>query len=318
LNIAIIDDYHVVAQDYADWSSLGADAKVQVFRQYIPEGPQRVTALEPFDVIVIMRERTPFPASLIEKLPNLKLLVTTGLRNNAIDLPACKARGIVVCGAAGADNALNATAELAWALLLGLFKNLCAEDANMRKGLWQTAMPVPLTGKRLGVLGLGKLGRAAAAVGNAFGMEVVAWSPNLTPERAKEGGARYVDKQELFATADAITIHLILSQSTRNVVDAASIKAMKPTAFLVNTSRAGLVDQDALLDALQNKRIGGAGLDVFTTEPLPADDPIRKLDNVVLTPHLGYVSEDNFRVFYRNALEAVKAWQAGSPIRVLG
>lgn len=317
MKIAILDDYHGVASDYADWASLGPQASVQVFREYLPEGPKRIAALQPFDVIVIMRERTPFPAEQINALPNLRLLVTTGLRNNAVDMAACKARGIVVCGAPGAANAVNATAELAWTLMLGLFKNLCVEDANMRRGLWQTGMPMPLTGKRLGVLGLGKLGASAAQVGRAFGMDVVAWSPNLTPERAEKGGATYVDKHELFATSDAITVHLILSDSTRNVVDAASLAAMKSTAFLVNTSRAGLVDQAALLDALRNKRIGGAGLDVFETEPLPADSAIRKLDNVLLTPHLGYVSEDNFRAFYANAVEAIKAWAAGSPIRTL-
>jgi phosphoglycerate dehydrogenase-like enzyme len=317
LKIAILDDYHGVASAYADWSVLGPQASVQVFREYLPEA-RRAAALQPFDVLVIMRERTPFPAELINALPNLRLLVTTGLRNNSVDMAACKARGIVVCGAPGANNALNATAELAWTLLLGLFKNLCKEDANMRQhGLWQTGMPLPLTGKRLGVLGLGKLGSAAAQVGRAFGMDVVAWSPNLTPERAEKGGAKYVDKQEFFATADAITVHLILSASTRNVVDAAALAAMKPSAFLVNTSRAGLVDQAALLDALRNKRIGGAGLDVFETEPLPPEDPFRKLDNVILTPHLGYVSEDNFREFYKNAVEAIKAWAAGSPIKVL-
>ncbi|WP_427184204.1 D-2-hydroxyacid dehydrogenase family protein [Bordetella bronchialis] len=317
MKIAILDDYHGVAKDYADWASLGPQASVQVFREYLPEGPQRVSALQPFDVIVIMRERTPFPAELVNALPNLRLLVTTGLRNNSVDLAACKARGIVVCGAPGSDNGLNATAELSWTLILALFKNLCSEDANMRQGLWQTAMPVSLKGKRLGVVGLGKLGSALARVGRAFDMDVVAWSPNLTPERAEQGGARYVDKHELFSTADVISVHLILSASTRGVVDAASIAAMKPTAFLVNTSRAGLVDQDALMDALRNQRIGGAGLDVYPVEPLPADDPVRRPKNVVLTPHLGYVSADNFKAFYENALQAVKAWAAGSPIRTL-
>ncbi|HTK00852.1 MAG TPA: D-2-hydroxyacid dehydrogenase family protein [Bordetella sp.] len=317
MKIAILDDYHGVAKDYADWASLGPQASVQVFREYLPEGPQRASALQPFDVIVIMRERTPFPADLINALPNLRLLVTTGLRNNSVDLPACKARGIVVCGAPGSENGLSATAELAWTLILALFKNVCSEDANMRKGLWQTGMPVSLKGKRLGVLGLGKLGGALARVGHAFDMDVVAWSPNLTPERAEQGGARYVDKHELFATSDVISVHLILSASTRQVVDAASIAAMKPTAFLVNTSRAGLVDQNALMEALRNQRIGGAGLDVFPVEPLPADDPVRQLKNVVLTPHLGYVSADNFQAFYENVVEDIKAWAAGSPIRTM-
>ncbi|OZI31898.1 hydroxyacid dehydrogenase [Bordetella genomosp. 10] len=316
MNIAILDDYHGVAADYADWSALGPQANVRVFREPLPEA-ERANALQPFDVIVIMRERMPFPAALVNALPNLRLLVTTGLRNNAVDMAACKARGVTVCGAPGASNAVNATAELAWTLILGLFKNLCAEDANMRRGSWQTGMPVPLARKRLGVLGLGKLGQAVARVGKAFDMDVVAWSPNLTPERAQEGGATYVSKQDLFTTSDVVSVHLILSDRTRNVVDAECLRAMKSSAFLVNTSRAGLVDQDALMDALRHKRIAGAGLDVFSVEPLPADDPVRKLDNVVLTPHLGYVSEDNFRAFYANAVAAIQAWADGKPIREL-
>ena len=316
MKIAILDDYHGVAESYADWSALGPQASVQVFREYLPQA-QRSAALRPFDVIVIMRERTPFPAELIEALPSLRLLVTTGLRNNAVDLAACKAKGIVVCGAPGAADAVNATAELAWTLILALFKNLPVEDGNMRRGLWQTGMPLPLKGKRLGVLGLGKLGSAVAQVGRAFDMDVVAWSPNLTPERAEKGGARHVDKRELFAASDVVSVHLILSASTRNVVDADCIAAMKRSAFLVNTSRAGLVDQAALMSALRERRIAGAGLDVFPVEPLPADDPVRSLDNVVLTPHLGYVSEDNFRAFYENAVQAIKAWADGSPIRTL-
>ncbi len=316
MNIAILDDYHGVAADYADWSALGPQAKVQVFRNALPEA-ERAAALQPFDVIVIMRERTPFPAALVNALPNLRLLVTTGLRNNAIDLPACKARGITVCGAPGAGDAVNATAELAWSLILGLFKNLCTEDVNMRRGGWQTGMPLPLARKRLGVLGLGKLGQAVARVGNAFDMDVVAWSPNLTPERAQEGGARHVSKEELFATSDVVSIHLILSERSRNIVDGACFQAMKPTAFLVNPSRAGLVDQDAMMSALRHKRIAGAGLDVYSVEPLPADDPVRQLDNVILTPHLGYVSEDNFRNYYENAVAAIQAWADGKPIREL-
>ncbi|ALM85129.1 D-2-hydroxyacid dehydrogenase family protein [Bordetella sp. N] len=316
MNIAILDDYHGVAADYADWSKLGPQAKIKVFREYLPEA-ERAAALQSFDVIVIMRERTPFPAALINALPNLRLLVTTGLRNNAVDLAACKARGITVSGAPGAADAVTATSELAWTLILGLFKNLCTEDVNMRRGGWQTGMPLPLAGKRLGLLGLGKLGQAVARYGKAFEMDVVAWSPNLTPERAQEGGATYVSKEDLFATSDVVSIHLILSDRTRNVVDAGAFQAMKPTAFLVNTSRAGLVDQDALMAALRHKRIAAAGLDVYSVEPLPADDPIRQLDNVVLTPHLGYVSEDNFRAYYVNVVDAIEAWAAGKPIREL-
>ncbi|WP_019937685.1 D-2-hydroxyacid dehydrogenase family protein [Bordetella sp. FB-8] len=317
MRIAILDDYHGAAQRYADWTVLGAQAKVQVFHQYLPEGPGRIEALAPFDVIVAMRERTPFPAAMIEALPELKLLVTTGMRNNAIDMQACKARGVLVCGAPGSSQASNATSELAWAMILALFKRLPQEQAAMRAGLWETGMPQILAGKRLGVVGLGKLGAATGTVGKAFGMDVVAWSPNLTDERAAQAGFRCVDKQELFATSDVVSLHLVLSPRTQQVVDAASLAAMKPTAFLVNTSRAGLVDQAALFAALREDRLAGAGLDVYEVEPLPADDPLRAMDKVVLTPHLGYVNEPNFRDFYGNAVQAVRAWAQGAPIRVL-
>ncbi|MGN6581511.1 MAG: D-2-hydroxyacid dehydrogenase family protein [Bordetella sp.] len=317
MRIAILDDYHGVAQRYADWTALGPHANVQVFHEYLAEGPGRIETLTPFDVIVAMRERTPFPAALIEALPNLKLLVTTGMRNNAIDMTACKARGVLVCGAPGNNQAVHATAELAWALILALFKRIPQEQSAMRAGLWQTGMPQILAGKRLGLVGLGKLGAATGAVGKAFGMDVVAWSPNLTDARAQEAGFERVDKQDLFATCDVISLHLVLSQRTRHVVDAAALAAMKPTAFLVNTSRAGLVDQKALFAALREDRLAGAGLDVFEVEPLPADDPMRSMDKIVLTPHLGYVNEPNFRDFYTNAVEAVKAWVQGTPVRVL-
>ncbi|MGU9990366.1 D-2-hydroxyacid dehydrogenase family protein [Bordetella avium] len=315
MKIAILDDYHEVALRYADWTALGAD--VVAFRDALPEGAERIRVLQPFDVIVAMRERTAFPAGLIDALPNLRLLVTTGLRNHAIDMQACAARGIPVCGAPGSADSGTATAELAWAHLLALFKHLPQEDAAMRRGMWQTGMPVPLAGKRLGVLGLGKLGQAVARVGSAFGMDVVAWSPNLTHERAAAAGLRRVDKETLFSTSDAISIHLILSETTRHIVDDAALAAMKPTAYLVNTSRAGLVDQAALMDALEKRRIAGAGLDVYPVEPLPPTDPVRDLDNLILTPHLGYVTQSNFEAFYRNAVKAVRAWLDGAPIQRL-
>lgn len=316
IRVALLDDYHGVAERYADWATLGPNVQVQTFRDFLPEG-DRVAALQSFDVIIAMRERTPFPSALIESLPRLRLLVTTGLRNLAIDMEACARRGVVVCGAPGSADANTATAELAWAHILALFKNLTVEDANMRRGLWQTGMPRPLAGKQLGVVGLGKLGTAVAQVGKAFGMSVRAWSPNLTPERAEQAGVVYADKHTLFAEADVVSLHLILSDRTRHVVDAAALAAMKSSAFLVNTSRAGLVDSEALLDALRKGRIAGAGLDVFDEEPLPPTDVWRTLDNVVLTPHLGYVSPENFTAFYRNAMEAVRAWMAGAPVRVL-
>lgn len=316
MKIAILDDYHDVARRYADWTSLGGDSQVRIFNSHIPDA-QVEAELADFDVIVAMRERTPFPADRIQALPKLRLLITTGMRNNAIDMAACKARGVIVCGAPGDALAATATAELAWAHILGLFKHLPAEDAAMRRGMWQTAMPEPLAGRRLGVVGLGKLGAAVARVGLAFGMDVVAWSPNLNDERAREAGVTRVDKHELFATSDVVSLHLVLSDRTRNVVDAAALAAMKPTAYMVNTSRAGMVDQAALMDALVKFRLAGAGLDVYPDEPLSPTDPVRDLDNVILTPHLGYVSRENFEAFYRNALEAVRAWRAGAPVRVL-
>lgn len=316
IRIALLDDYHGVAERYADWTSLGPHVQVHTFRDYLSER-ERAAALQSFDVIVAMRERTPFPGTLIDALPKLRLLITTGMRNLAIDMHACARRGIVVCGAPGSADASTATAELTWAHILALFKNLTTEDANMRRGLWQTGMPRPLAGKRLGVVGLGKLGTAVAQVGRAFGMTVQAWSPNLTPERAQQAGVEYAAKHALFADADVVSLHLILSDTTRHIVDAAALAAMKPSAFLVNTSRAGLVDQEALLDALRKGRLAGAGLDVFEEEPLPPTDPLRGLDNVVLTPHLGYVSQENFTAFYRNAVQAVQAWLKGEPVRVL-
>jgi len=317
MQIAILDDYHGVAERYADWSKLGPQARVTAFRDPLPDGPARAAALQDFDVIVAMRERMAFPAELIEALPKLRLLVTTGMRNNSVDAEACTRRGIAFCGAPGSEDGHNATAELAWALILALFKNLPQEHGNMRRGLWQTEMPLLLAGRRLGVVGLGKLGTGVAKVGQAFGMDVVAWSPNLTDERAAAAGVTRVDKRELFATSDVVSLHLVLSARTRHVVDAEMLAAMKSSAFLVNTSRSGLVEQDALLDALRKGRLAGAGLDVYEHEPLSPTDPVRALDNVVLTPHLGYVSQPNFEAFYRNAVETIAAWASGKPIRVL-
>ncbi len=314
MRIAVLDDYLKVAPDLANWQSLNAD--VSFFSDFIaPETSAQVLA--PFDVIVAMRERSAFPASLIEALPNLKLLVTTGLRNNSIDLDACRQKGVVVSGAPGDPHSRGATAELAWSLLLALFKNIPKEAENMKQGLWQTSMPPTLEGKRLGVLGAGHLGQCVARVGHAFGMDVVAWSPNLTQERAAEAGVKLVTKEELFSTSDAISIHLVLSDRTRGIVDAASIASMKPTAYLINTSRAGLVDQDALKQALEQSKIGGAGLDVFDSEPLGQYDGWRYVPRTLLTPHLGYATPENFAVFYTNVVHNIQTWIDGSPVRVL-
>ncbi|MCM0034382.1 MAG: D-2-hydroxyacid dehydrogenase family protein [Burkholderiaceae bacterium] len=314
MRIAVLDDYLKVAKGMANWDALKAD--ITFFNEFIQPDKMAET-LASFDVVVAMRERSAFPASLIQALPNLKLLVTTGLRNNSIDLDACRQAGVVVSGSPGDPLSTGATAELTWSLLLALFKKIPQEDANMRKGLWQTSMPPTIKGKRLGLLGVGNLGQQVGRVGTAFGMEVVAWSPNLTAERAAEAGVKLVSKEELFKTSDAISIHLVLSDRTRQIVDAASLHLMKPTAYLVNTSRAGLVDLAALKLALEQGKIGGAGLDVYASEPVLANDPWRQVPRTVLTPHLGYATPENFAVFYKNVVANIEAFAAGTPTRVL-
>jgi phosphoglycerate dehydrogenase-like enzyme len=315
MRVAVLDDYQRVARDFADWTHLPAGVEPTFFHAPFADREAAVAALAPFEVIVAMRERTAFPAGVIARLPALRLLVTTGMRNAAIDLNACRAKGVTVCGTGAVGTP---TAELTWGLILALVKRIPAEDRALREGAWQTGMTTSLGGKRLGVVGLGKLGTQVARVGAAFGMEVVAWSPNLTDDRAHAGGARRVEKGELFATADVVTLHLVLSQPTRGIVGAAEISAMKPSAILVNTARAGLVDEAALIAALREGRLGGAGMDVFAIEPLPAGSPLRAAPNTMLTPHLGYVTAENYQVFYRNAVEDIVAWAAGKPVRVLG
>lgn len=314
MKIALLDDYQRVAREFADWTRLPEGSELVVFDHPIAESEELVKALQPYAVLVLMRERTPMPASLLERLPNLRLLVTTGARNASIDLEACRARGITVCGTGSRGTS---TAELTWGLLLALVKRIPTEDRALRSGQWQTGLTEGLEGKRLGVVGLGKLGTQVARVGQVFGMETVAWSPNLTDARAAEAGVRRVEKQELFATSDVVSLHLVLSERTRHVVGARELEAMKPTAWLLNTSRAGLVDEAALLTVLRERRIAGAGLDVFSTEPLPPGHPLLGLDHVVLTPHLGYVTRENYAVFYRDALEDILAWHAGAPVRRL-
>lgn len=314
MRVAILDDYQGVARDLADWSQLPPGSDLTVFDRPLGDEAAVAAALEPFDVLVIMRERTPFPTSLIGRLPKLKLLVTTGARNNAIDLAACAARGIPVCGTRMVGTP---TAELTWGLILALAKRIPAEERALREGRWQTGLTGDLAGKRLGLVGLGKLGSKVAQVGLAFGMEVAAWSPNLTDERAAAAGVIRLEKRDLFSTSDVVSVHLVLSERTRGVVGADEIGAMKPTAFLVNTSRAGLVDEAALAHALRHGHIGGAGIDVFPIEPLPENSLWLDLPNTVLTPHLGYVTRENYAVFYRDALEDILAWTAGSPVRLL-
>jgi len=314
MKVALLDDYLGVAPASADWKSLGPDFEVVAFDRPFASPAETVERLAGFEIVVAMRERTPLPAEVIGALPNLRLLVTTGMRNLSIDMAAARARGVDVCGT---DMLPTPTAELAWGLILSLVRRIGEQDAALRRGGWQTALGTVLSGKRLGLVGLGKLGSQMARIGQAFGMEVVAWSSNLTAERAAEAGVRRVDKHELFATADVVSLHLVLSDRSRGVVDAAALAAMKPTAVLVNTSRAGLVDMAALGAALAKGEIAGAGLDVFDIEPLAATDPVLGWPNTVLTPHLGYVTEETWRLAYGQALEDVAAWAKGAPIRVL-
>jgi phosphoglycerate dehydrogenase-like enzyme len=314
MRLAILDDFEDVALKLADWDSLGPQIKIDVFRDNLKEESDLVKRLQPYDILVIMRERTRFPRSLIEKLSNLKLLVTTGARNLGIDMAACKDSGITVCGT---ESNRTAPAELAWALILSLLRKIPQLDRAVRNGLWGDGIGSSLAGKTLGVLGLGKLGTQVTRVGLAFGLKVIAWSQNLTSEKAAEVGAVRVDKDEFFSTADIITIHVVLSDRTRGLVGARELGLMKPSAYLINTSRGPIIDEKALVAALTENRIAGAGLDVFETEPLPPDQPLLRLTNTVITPHVGYVSKEGFQIYFRQAREDVAAWLAGKPIRIL-
>ena len=311
--VAVLDDYHGVALEMADWSKLEG-ARITVFRDHVDDEAKVAARLRPFAVVCAMRERTPFPKSLLDRLPNLRCLVTTGTGNRAIDTAAATARGVVVCGT---RNAPLRTTELNWALTLALSRHIVVEDRATRAGRWQVTIGDDLIHRTLGVVGLGRLGTRVAAIGKAFGMEVIAWSQNLTPELAEERGATYAAKDELFRRADVVSVNVVLSERTRGLIGAREIGLMKPTAYLVNTSRGPIVDEAALIAALERRSIAGAGLDVFDHEPLPRDHPLLKLDNVVLTPHLGYVTGDTYRVFYRDTVEDVAAYLAGKPARVI-
>jgi phosphoglycerate dehydrogenase-like enzyme len=312
--VAILDDYQNVALDVADWKGLGKDVQVVTFNRYIADQDSIVKAIGDFEVVVAMRERTPFPASLLQKLPKLKLLVTTGMRNLAIDMQAARARGITVCGTA---LLTYPAAEHGWALILALVKQISKEDRAMHEGGWQAGFSGGLRDNTLGVIGLGKLGAQVAKVGNAFGMKVIAWSQNLSDERAKECGALKVDKETLFREADVVTIHLVLSDRTRGLIGRRELSLMKRSAYLVNTSRGPIVDEAALIEVLQKHTIAGAGIDVFAVEPLPSEHPLRKLDNAVLTGHTGYVMRENYALSYGEAVEDIHEWLAGKPVRVI-
>ena len=313
--VAILDDYQDVARGMADWASLAAGTEVVTFRDHAT-GEDRVAArLADFDVVVAMRERTPFPRTLLARLPRLRLLVTTGMRNASIDLRAAADHGVTVCGTAGLPYP---TAELAWGLILSLFRRIPREDRATRDGRWQETVGEGLNGKTLGVLGLGTLGARVARIGRAFEMEVLAWSQNLTAERAAQAGATLAaGRDELLARADVVSIHLVLGERTRHLIGTRELRLMKPTAYLVNTSRGPIVDEAALVAALRAGRIAGAGLDVYEEEPLPLDHPLRGLPNTVITPHLGYVTAETYRIFFAHAVEDVRAFLAGAPVRVL-
>ena len=312
--VAVLDDYQSVALDMADWDSLPADVTVNVFSDHLSDEDDLANRLEPYQVVVAMRERTPFQRSLLERLPNLRLLVTTGMRNASIDLAAARDNGVTVCGT---DGVPYPTAELTWGLILALLRKIPTEDEATRQGSWQVTMGEGLHGKTLGVIGLGRLGSQVASVGGAFGMNVVAWSQNLTAERASEFGATLVSKEALLSESDVVTIHLVLSGRTRGLIGATELSLMKPSAYLVNTSRGPIVDEAALIDVLRSGAIAGAGLDVFDIEPLPVDHPLRSIPNTVLTPHMGYVTSETYRVFYGDAVEDISAFLAGSPVRVI-
>ena len=314
LRIAVLDDFQSVSADFADWSRLPEAAEVVSFADHLDDEDAVADRLAGFDVVVAMRERTPFPRSLLERLPKLRLLVTTGARNAAIDVAAAADLGVSVCGT-GAHP--TGTVELTWALVLAVARHVPEEDAGLRAGGWQRTVGTDLAGATLGVVGLGRLGTRVARIGQAFGMDVIAWSQNLTAQRAAEAGVRLVERGELFATADVVTVHLVLSDRTRGLVGRDELARMKRSAILVNTSRGPIVDEAALVEALSEGRIAGAGIDVYDREPLPADSPLRSAPRTVLTPHLGYVTRDTYRVFYGDAVEDVAAWMRGAPIRVI-
>jgi phosphoglycerate dehydrogenase-like enzyme len=315
LRCAVLDDYQNVARNFGDWNSLAGKIELQFFNDYIADREALASALADFEIVVAMRERTRFDRALIERLPKLKLLVTTGMANAAIDLKAAAERGVTVCGTSGSAGS---TAELAWGLILALLRHIPAEHALFQRGgRWQTTVGREVRGSQLGVIGLGRLGSRVARVGLAFEMKVMAWSQNLTAERCAQIGVQQAGSlDELLRASDIVSLHLVLSERTRGMIGARELALMKPGAILINTSRGPLVDEAALIAALREKRIA-AGLDVFDREPLPSDHPLRGLDNVVATPHLGYVTEETYRIFYGGVIEDIAAWLAGNPVRIL-
>ncbi len=315
MRVAILDDFQKVARSIVDWSPVERRAEITVFHDHLTDQDRLVERLRDFEIIMLMRERTAFPRAVIERLPKLKLLLTTGMGNRSLDMQAATERGITVCGT---DGGSKPTAELAWGMIIGLARHIPTEDRATRLGSWQTELGIGLAGKTLGVLGLGKLGEQVAKVGLAFDMPVIAWSQNLTEERCREVGvAKAASKDELLSQADVISIHLVLSERTRGLIGTREFGLMKPTAYLVNTSRGPIVDQAALVEALESKTIAGAGIDVYDVEPLPLDSPMRRLPRSIVTPHLGYATEGNYREYYGKTIENIAAFLDGRPIRIL-
>lgn len=314
VQIAVIDDWQDVARNVVDWSVLDAIGDVSFVHDFPADNATLAKRLADFEVICVMRERTRFDEDLLRHLPTLKLLVTGGMRNAALDLKAAATLGIQVCGT---DSYKHAAPELTWALIMAATRNLVTEANAVRAGKWQQGLGGDLHGKTLAILGLGSIGKRVAQFGQVFGMRVIAWSENLTAERAAEVGVTYVDKQQLFEQADVLSVHLVLSDRSRAMVDAQALGWMKSTALLVNTARGPIVDESALVKALQKRKLAGAALDVFDEEPLPAHHPFRTLDNVLATPHVGYVSQQNYQQFFSQMIEDIQAWSAGTPIRLL-
>lgn len=312
---AVLDDYQGVALTMADWARVSAEIEVEVFRDKICGHAELARALKNFHILCLMRERTPIPESLISALPNLRLIMTTGSQNLSIDIRAANKKNITVCGTTALSHP---TVELTFGLILELARRVGRESESLKSGkLWQDTVGTDLLGKTLGIIGLGRLGSKVAAIGAAFGMNVVAWSPNLTNQRCSEAGVSYASKDEIFRTADIVSLHMQLSARTRHIVDAKELAAMKPSAFLINTSRGELVNDESLLEALRGKKIAGAGIDVYAEEPLTATHPFRQLPNVVITPHIGFVTEDNYRTYYGGIVNGIRAWLHNKPTRVL-
>jgi phosphoglycerate dehydrogenase-like enzyme len=314
VHVAVLDDYQEVARKYGDWRKLAGQADLTVFTEHITDPDLLVDRLSGFEVLGVMRERTPFPAAVLERLPRLRLLVTTGMGNAAIDIAAARKLGVTVCGTGGVASG---TAELTWGLILALVRHIPAESNRVRAGGWQATVGGDLAGRTLGVLGLGRMGTQVATIGRAFGMDVIAWSENLRPEHAATLGVRPVGREELVTASDVLTIHTRLSDRTRGLIGETELRAMRPGSYLINTSRGPIVDEPALLRALREGWIAGAGLDVFDLEPLPAHHPLRTMPNAVLTPHLGYVTHGTYEVFFADMIEDIAAFLAGRPIRQL-